>query len=92
MSYIPPVILDNISLNLIKDKQEEIAFLTGGLAYYSLAKVMKKDGLGSSNIQWNLYSSILGIGAGYIIWNEAITEKKVAGFMLALISLYLINS
>lgn len=91
MSYITSVALDNVSLNLIKDNHAEIAAVTGGLAYYSLHKLMLKDGLATTNIKFNLGSSILAVIVSYLFWKEPLTNKKILGFSLALVSLYLIN-
>jgi len=91
MSFTTPVVLDNLSFNLIKADNSEAAAITGALAYYSLAKIVKQQGMALANAKWNVYTTILGIIVGTVVWHEELTEKKIAGLGLAVIGLYLMN-
>ena len=92
MNIAPAIILDNTSFNLIKAHLPELAAITGGAAYYSLARLVGRDGMALTNAKWNVYTTILGIIVGTVVWKEELTEKKIGGLILAIIGMYLMNS
>ena len=73
--------LDVSALNMIKYAQANdsdlsmlAAFITGGGAYLALGNSIKATSMATSNVNWNIISSILGVITGVIIWKEDIGE------------------
>jgi multidrug transporter EmrE-like cation transporter len=90
--------LDQSALHLLKYSQTTDstaavlgAATVGGLAYLALGQAMRQQGLGSSNLSWNLISSGLGVATGALVWGETFSNEAKLGIGLGLLSLYLIN-
>lgn len=96
-AYITPTLLDSITLNLMKLNIKDnvvhfaIPLLFGGLAYYNLYSAMQAQGEGISNAIWNCSSTILGVGTGYLLWNEQFDRTKLIGVGLGVAGIYLMN-
>lgn len=90
--------LDVSALNLIKYSQQRdsrpalaAAFIAGGSAYLALSDSIRETTLTTSNVNWNVISSILGVITGVIVWQEDISDRAKLGIALGLVSLFLID-
>jgi len=64
----------------------------GGLAYYNIMMALANDSktIGVTNAQWNVMSTMLALFIGAFFWGEKLTKAQTGGFVLALVSLYLL--
>ena len=91
MSLIEPTLLDLLTINLLKNNHEDLAFITGGLAYRMLHKLIQAKGISTVQLNWNILTSSGAIIMGVALYKEVLTEKKIVGIGLGLASIYLLN-
>jgi multidrug transporter EmrE-like cation transporter len=91
MSLLEPTLLDLLTIGLLKENHEDIAFFSGGLAYRILYKLIKSKTISSVQLTWNLLTSSGAILMGILLYKEKLDEKKIAGLGLGLFSIYLLN-
>ena len=93
-----PSVLDQAALSTFKAGGESpspvtilVGTVLGGLAYYNMNVVIQSKGMGLGNAQWNVLSTILGVGVGTLVFKEVLESKQIMGILLATVGLYLMD-
>lgn len=91
------VILDIIAWWLLKKYHltKQNCYLYMAIVIYAMMplliiKVLKYEGIGSTNMIWNIFSTTIVLLMGYFLFNESLTHYQFLGVMFGILAIVLL--
>lgn len=91
------VILDIIAWWLLKKYHltKQNSYLYMAIVVYAMmplliVKVLKYEGIGTTNMVWNIFSTTIVLLMGYFLFNETLTHYQFLGVMFGILAIVLL--